>query len=118
MRHCPEYGDAEAGACIYIARAVKTADNGRSRSIDAGGLALGAAQAEFHERIVARGGTDTARLSSDKAFMIHDHGHARFQNKGFRLFRFHPQKHFLRKGDRPFRHGVNIAGKTQCAQVC
>ena len=49
--------------------------------------------------------------------MVHDHGHARFQEQGFVLLGLDAKEDFLRKGDGAFRHGINIAGKAQLFQI-
>ena len=49
--------------------------------------------------------------------MVHDHGHARFQEQGFVLLGLDAKEDFLRKGDGAFGHGINIAGKAQFLQI-
>ena len=117
MSHGPQHRYMEKFACFHIGSAVKTANHGSSCTPEAGRMALGPAEAEFHQCIRGSHTPHAAALGSNETFMVHDHGKTCFQNHGFHSCSFEAEQQFSRESHRSFRHGINISGKVEMGEV-
>ena len=117
VRHRAEDRDAEELACFDIRGAVKSADHSRSRAPQSGRMALRAAQAKFHQRILARNGAHTARLRRDEAFMVHDHGEACLHQHRLCRGAMETEQELAGECDRAFRHGIDVSREAEIGQV-
>ena len=98
-------------------RAGAAADHRRAGAEIAGFRAVGAAQAEFHDRAVPGFLDDAGGLGRDQRLVIHDREKGRFDELRLDQGCLDPHDRFVWEDDRPFRHRVNFAREFEMTHV-